>query len=467
MNTFGSQYKRQYVSLLARPNPLKMANNPTSFLPADLDLLAQLVENEKCALILGPLASCGADGRPLRHALANEIADEFFKKTGRRLPDEDDLSLVCTAFMQLPNMARTSLEIIVRDFYKRNPEPSPLLKVAAQLPFRIIFTAAHDENLQTAFLQQRKRQERSGFYRFSKTQLDDYDHTPEGQSYIYQLFGRTADKPDGSIVLTIADQLAFMDSIQGPGKETHLPAGLRRAMQECEAMLFLGFDFENWFLKVLFHILKFSEKAKFVFGLPEGRSAMMDGATAEFFSHQYKFSFLADRPLELLEGLRQRIDSGTTSAAPSESELRPLLFLHAQNEKDEAILDRIDKQLAAAKRTHGLRSGSIHDFEAGDTTVLHLKRVASASVIVVLLSADFVADDALISLAEKALARQSSSVVVAAVYAREVLGATDLFKNKAPVFPAETVPLSLMPEDVGAKMVAEMLVKLIETLPKP
>ena len=141
MNTFGSQYKRQYVSLLARLNPLKMANNPTSFLPADLDLLAQLVENEKCALILGPLASCGADGRPLRHALANEIADEFFKKTSRRLPDEDDLSLVCTAFMQLPNMARTSLEIIVRDFYKRNPEPSPLLKVAAQLPFRLIFTS--------------------------------------------------------------------------------------------------------------------------------------------------------------------------------------------------------------------------------------------------------------------------------------------------------------------------------------
>lgn len=94
------------------------------------------------------------------------------------------------------------------------------------------------------------------------------------------------------------------------GKETRLPTALRNAMQDCEAFLFLGFDCENWYLRVLFHILKFSEKTRLVFGLPEGASDRMPGATEAFFRHQFKFSFLQDKPVELLQGIRARIESG-------------------------------------------------------------------------------------------------------------------------------------------------------------
>ena len=434
---------------------------------ADLDQLALLIEHEKCALVLGPLASCDAQGRPLRHLLAREIAADFQQKMGFALPEPDNLALSATAYLQRPNSSRTALEIIVRDFYKRHTEPSAILKEASKLPFRLIFTAAHDELLQKAFLQTRRRQACTDFYRFAKTQSDHYENTPEGQTFLFQLFGRVADKPDGSLVLTVGDQLAFIDSIQGPGKETHLPAGLRRAMLECEAFLFVGFDYENWYLKVLFHILHFSDKARLVFGLPEGRSAQMQAGTEEFFRHQYKFSFLPDHPLTLLENLRQRIDSSqNTPATPPENE-RSLLFLHHPNDKDEAIRQRISRQLANVKRTHGLRQTSIHDFESGETSQIQARKIAEASAIILLLSADFLADDALVELAERAISQSSETVIVAAVYARETAGVADFLQNRIPVFPAKAIPLSRLDEDSGAKKVAEMLESLIQILPKP
>ncbi len=440
---------------------------PLAFSPADLDQLAELVENEKCALILGPLASCDKAGRPLRHLLAEEIAEAFHKKSGKHLPAPTNLGLCATAFLGLPNMARTSLEIIVRDFYKQHTEPSAVLLEASRLPFRLVFTGAHDELLQKAFATTRRRNAEAEFYRFRESQPDNIHNVPPDWTYIYQLFGRVADKINNSLVLTVGDQLTYIDSVQSTPNEKGLPKGLQNAMLDCEAFLFVGFDFEHWYLKVLFHILKFSEKARLVFGLPEGASAQMSPATAEFFGHQFKFSFLSDQPLHLLQGIRERIESPKNTGPTASDSQRSLLFILHPNEKDEATRQRIGSQLANARRTHFLRELSINDFEAGDEKANRTQKIREASVILLVLSADFVADDELMEKAELAIAQASPSVVVAAIYAREMAGATDFLRQRIPALPAATVPLSFMQDDVGTKMVAERLEKLIETLPKP
>lgn len=103
------------------------AQSPLSFQSTDFDLLSQLVENEKCALFLGPFASSAlsADGSQtsLRILLAREIAEDLRQKTGHTLPNTDNLGLVCSAYVSQPNTSRTSLEIKVRDFYRRHTEP--------------------------------------------------------------------------------------------------------------------------------------------------------------------------------------------------------------------------------------------------------------------------------------------------------------------------------------------------------
>ena len=433
----------------------------------DTRQLAQLIENEKCALVLGPFANTDAVGTPLQILLAREIAAELERNTGEVFPASNNLALVCSAYMQQPETPRLALEIMVRDFYRRHPQPAELLREVARLPFRLVFTTAQEDLLQKAFLEEKKRSFKDGYYRFSKTQTDDYDTTPEHWTYLYQLFGRVQlnSKPDNSLVLTQADQLAYIDSVQGMGRETCLPMSLQRAMQEdCESFLFLGFDYENWYLRVLFHILKVSEKAKLLWAVPEGASANLALETEAYFRQQYRFSFFKKDPVALLRGVREYLEKGEDAAIQaSTAPLRNLLFLHS--EADSLIKDKLDRQLAAVKKSQGLESLSIHEILAGDDLKSAPKRlIDNASVIVSILSADFFADELLSTdLLEHALTRQSSSVCVASVYARDG-GWGELLRGKSPVYPAEAIHLGMMQEDVGYSMVAKSLEQLIANL---
>ncbi len=453
---------------------LYRVNQPETIMPPlesnipDTRQLAQLIENEKCAIVLGPFANTDVSGTPLHTLLAREITAELERNTSQKFPVSDNLALACSAYLQQPNTPRLGLEMLVRDFYRRHQEPSELLREVARLPFRLVFTTAHDDLLQKAFLEEKNRSFKDGYYRFSKTQTDDYDTTPEHWSYLYQLFGRVQlnSKPDDSLVLTQADQLAYIDSVQGVGRETRLPMSLQRAMQEdCESFLFLGFDYDDWYLRVLFHILKVSEKAKLLWAVPEGTSANLIPETGTYFQQQYRFSFFKKEPVALLRGVREYLENGDDSHNQSATvATRKLLFLHAQ--ADVAIKDKLDRQLAIVKKTHGLESLSIHDILAGENLESESRRLLDlASVIVPIISADFFADEKLSNgLLQVALAKQSSSVCVAAVYARSCEGWGELFRGKAPVFPAETIPLGLMQEDAAYTMVAKSLELLIANL---
>ncbi|MEO6039097.1 MAG: hypothetical protein ABIQ93_11850, partial [Saprospiraceae bacterium] len=126
----------------------------------ELDMLAQLIEHEKCILVLGPLASAAKQPdeswRSLHSLLVQQLADVMHPRTDHLLAEPDSLALVSTAFMQRPGTAHISLEIRVRDFYqpymnKPDEAPSPILQEVAQLPFRLILSAAPDNLLEQAF----------------------------------------------------------------------------------------------------------------------------------------------------------------------------------------------------------------------------------------------------------------------------------------------------------------------------
>ncbi|MBK7940064.1 MAG: SIR2 family protein [Lewinellaceae bacterium] len=239
---------------------------------AHLDTLAYLIETGKCALVLGPqLSRITENDRkvPLRQKLARELAEELAKTPGMAIPDPDDLSLVCTAYQKHFNGSRLTLEHKVGSFFRRFNDPEEVLRQVAHLPFRVILSTAQDNLLQSAFKKEGKLWQ-EGHYRVGETQVDNYDessHLP----YIYQLFGKVLEKDVDRLVLTQQDQMRYVDSMQGVGRETRLPPALLRAMQDCKGFLFLGFDFEDWYLRVLLHILHFVRDEQAVFGLHQSK----------------------------------------------------------------------------------------------------------------------------------------------------------------------------------------------------
>lgn len=229
-----------------------------------LELLAEQIELGKCVLVLGPWASLlNGESLPVSTLLARALGKEL----SARVPEPDDLPMVATAFQRQFEGGRLILERTAANFLRSQIEPGASLRAVVQLPFRIILTIAQDNLLQRAFAAAGKPCN-EGWYRINQTQPDAFDEA-SSRPFIYQLFGKVLEKGSDSLILTQQDRMDYLDSVQGVGKETRLPPALRNAMQNAKCFLFLGFDYEYWYLRVLLHVLKFSEKAELVFGLPE------------------------------------------------------------------------------------------------------------------------------------------------------------------------------------------------------
>jgi hypothetical protein len=370
--------------------------------------------------------------------------------------------MVATAFQRQYEGGRLILERMAANFLRSQAEPSEMLRAIAQLPCRIILTTAQDNLLQRAFAATGKPYH-EGWHRINQTQPDAFDETPS-RPFIYQLFGKTLEKGAESLILTQQDRMDYLDSVQGVGKETRLPPALRKAMQDAKCFLFLGFDYEQWYLRVLLHVLRFSERAELVFGLPENlpENGFSAGAAA-FFSAQYKFSFFGENALELLYKLREQLaDSPQPTGLPVGYRL---LYLNAL--EDAALVTELDRSLSQLKEKFGIAASSIHDILPGDNEAEARQRaVAEANLILPVLSADFVATDWLAgTLTQQCLARHGSpGARTVAIYAREVFGAADLFRGKTAVLPADNIPLSDMNREKAFLNIGLELEKILAAL---
>jgi hypothetical protein len=431
-----------------------------------LDTLTYLIETGKCALVLGPqLSSITENGRniPLRHRLARELAEELAKTPGMAIPDPDDLALVASTYQKHFNGSRLTLEHKVGSFYRRYNDPGDVLRSIAHLPFRIILSTAQDNLLQSAFKKEGKLWQ-EGHYRMGETQADNYDES-SSLPYIYQLFGKVLDKDVDRLVLTQQDQLRYIDSMQGVGRETRLPPALLRAMQDCKGFLFLGFDFEDWYLRVLLHILHFSRDEQAVFGQHLSQpDRPLPASVGMYFSNQYQITFLPETdPLDLVSCLRDRFNNDFAET-PGEQPALQLLYLHAIADNDTRIA--LDKAISRLKSVHNIASSSIHELLAGtDIAAARRKMVEEANLIIAILSADYTADDWLINeLTPLASTRHGSERTrMTAVYAREAFGVTDEFLRLGiPVLPAGDIPVSDMNPDKAYQKIAEALQKILE-----
>jgi hypothetical protein len=218
---------------------------------------------------------------------------------------------------------------------------------------------------------------------------------------------------------------------------------------------------------VLLHVLKFSEKAELVFGLPENLPEKgFSAGVAAFFSAQYKFSFFGENALELLQNLRDKIvTSNSDSPPPSAPKTLRLLYLNAA--EDAALVTELDRSLRQLKEKFGITAASIHDILPGENLEEARRRaIAEANLILPVISSDFFAADWLAgALMQQCLVRHGSpGMRVVAIYAREVFGGTDLFKGKTAILPADNIPLSDMNREKAFFNIGPELEKILAAL---
>ena len=248
-------------------------------------------------------------------------------------------------------------------------------KIAA-LPFPLIVSTLPDEGLRRVFEEKGIAHQYSFYHRRGTPKPHErIEHHPMEQRALFNLFGKVGERE--SLVLTHEDLFDFLRSILGAKPltdELYLP--LSEALTDADDFIFLGFQFDKWYMQLLLRLLnpELSKGRQYAF------NPSLADETLVFFADQFKVDFVSDfAPLDFLDELaarwtahEQRFETG----AP----LRQNLLDWLKQGQLQRILDRLeahfrtknaagllDQTTLQAARFHQLRA----DIRAGTVLSEH------------------------------------------------------------------------------------------------
>ncbi|MFQ5628945.1 MAG: toll/interleukin-1 receptor domain-containing protein [bacterium] len=263
-----------------------------------LKLIAQSIKQNKCVVLLGPKVSKNKKGEPLQTGLL-----KYLQEMGFKIEEDIDNLFKCKQ--------RTKIEadLVLGDYYKEHAEPSELHKQLAQIPVHLYISTTPDLLLKQAFDAQRIKHE-FRYYVLGNEPLELDAEPTADRPALYNLFG-SIENVD-SLIWTHSDLINYLFSIL---KDFGLPQTLRAAVQESKFFLFLGFDFEKWYLKLLLKLL-FGEEEKISIATAEDGSA--NEQVKNFFSENYGLEFVDKNIEEYVKNLFEECRSQELLRKPGE-----------------------------------------------------------------------------------------------------------------------------------------------------
>ncbi len=211
--------------------------------PIEWDLLLKEIQNERCILLLGPDLVTLPDGYAFQHTLHS-----YLKSTQQKTPtyyEADEF------FSFRNNAQKRRTYYAIQDFYAER-QPGSLHRKLAEIPFHLIISLSPDTLLQQTFND-------SGLdyqFDFYKKGQNPAPLTPPHQErpLIYNLIGSAED--DHSLVFTYEDLFEYLQAIFG---HYDLPDTLREGILNAQHLVFLGIQYEKWYLKLLLRLLNLHE----------------------------------------------------------------------------------------------------------------------------------------------------------------------------------------------------------------
>ncbi|GAA3946239.1 hypothetical protein GO495_28960 [Chitinophaga oryziterrae] len=260
-----------------------------------LNKIIRAINVGQCILFLGPgvlIGSKNGELHPFNRLLANGLADIMDKyNLYYDVNLRGDLSYMAQRFTDMPRHVDGDVGRYAKKLFQELIDnlaiETKLFELLAPLPFKAIINANADD-----LLYQQIYKISSGDVAFSyydSTNIVD-DKSPSinyKQPIVYNIFG--AYQNDLSILYTEGQFLDFIIRILQSN-----PAIDKRITNEFERSqyyLFLGFDFNQWYFKVLFEVLKLRKENERTVSL-NASSGEFSVYNREFFEQEFKFYFI-------------------------------------------------------------------------------------------------------------------------------------------------------------------------------
>jgi len=266
----------------------KLADAESKF----IRVLVERIKGGGCVLLMGPGVAVDLsvpNRTPITTLLARQLSSE--PALQNRCPPgmECDLRYVAQLHYEVQHELE-DFAIATADFYKGlKGTTTPFHRNLAELPFRLCITTSPDEFMLEAFKATHRKNPAAAYYSFRSQQTAWLQEPTETKPLVYYLYGHIDDIY--SLVLSENDLIEFLvAAVRG---DPALPDYVRKCLGDPDTtFLFVGFGFQNWYIRVLLHVLK-------IYGHKSRAVALED---TSFFDHperpQTVGFFSGDRSIE-------------------------------------------------------------------------------------------------------------------------------------------------------------------------
>jgi hypothetical protein len=244
-----------------------------------LSELVQKVKSGECILFLGSAVHCPSppdspynypsdQSPPLGAALSEKLADKFkydIAFCGQSCQNHQSVSRVCdhsckdlqrvSLYVETQGgLGRKSLIDALKTHLRENKKPSPVLRMLASLPFKIIITTNYDLLFESALSKYDKTPKTIVYNPNDREVTEGLSEEPtKEQPILFKMHG-DLDHPD-SIVITDEDYINFVQRMSDKDDYHPVPAELRIALKKWKT-LFVGYSLRDYNLRLLFRTLR-------------------------------------------------------------------------------------------------------------------------------------------------------------------------------------------------------------------
>lgn len=260
----------------------------------DWNLVIETLRDERCIILLGPELPQLQDHTPLQRAMIDFLNWEhdpslkqlkYYEKDA--LFHFEDPILRTRAYFKIKGFYREILPRVLQSPYQQLSEISTHLIVSTHpaLFLRDAFTAKNTGH----------------HFAFYNKMVNPASIPPprKQQPVIYNLFGSMEEEQ--SVILSHDDLYDFIFAILG---ERQLPTELRKSFQDAANILFIGFNFEKWYMQLLLRLLNLHDE-RFMFDR-YASSQSLNQETQVFLFEQYRINFVEMSPLQFVGELYEQ-----------------------------------------------------------------------------------------------------------------------------------------------------------------
>ena len=228
---------------LIKPNKEDKTKEPDSANYKDIDWqrLVKAIKRERCVLFIGPEISVDEKGKSIHEAFYKQQTKkhkgiEYHEVEGLFSPKADKV-----------------IELHVIDFYeeefqKSNKIGRRVLENFVQIPFSLIISLCPDDTIHKIFDDFDMKHQ---YLYYEKDTRKETDRPSRDNPVIYNILGHP--EKDGRYIYTHENFYKYLNNVR-------IPSEIKKKINDAADFIFIGFDFNKWYNRLLLFVLKLGQK---------------------------------------------------------------------------------------------------------------------------------------------------------------------------------------------------------------